>query len=228
MEKHSWTYLSLIGDERIINLQHTKVYVFSDSVLCLGKIQQHPESYKAWEQRLGWIISSQSYWNFDRIDGEPTEFEWNIFQRFDTLQLCDKVTAPLSDMGDTRKIHRNNSIYVDVQRHFLWNKRQWTRMFGKRSTRIFVCKNNWKKLWSFIGPGSEKKWYSMEGNSPQRFWDNLAEKDVDWIRQEADVQFSALRVHCPEVDSEAKDMENCRYSRYSMQPIWSRLRLFFA
>ena len=39
-EKHSWKYLSLIGDERIINLQRAKVYVFSDSVLCLGKIHQ--------------------------------------------------------------------------------------------------------------------------------------------------------------------------------------------
>ena len=27
-EKHSWKYQSLIGDERIINLQRTKVYVF--------------------------------------------------------------------------------------------------------------------------------------------------------------------------------------------------------
>ena len=35
---HSWKYLSLIGDERIINFQRTKVYVFSDSVLCFGKI----------------------------------------------------------------------------------------------------------------------------------------------------------------------------------------------
>ena len=32
-ENHSWKYLSLIRDERIINLQRTKVYVFSDSVL---------------------------------------------------------------------------------------------------------------------------------------------------------------------------------------------------
>ena len=30
--------------------------------------------------------------------------------------------------------------------------------------------------WSFIGPGSEKKWYSMEEDSPQGIWDNLAEK----------------------------------------------------
>ena len=67
-ENHSWKYVSLSGDERIINLQRTKVYVFSDSVLCLGKIQQNLESNKAWEQRLGWIKSSQSYRNFDRID----------------------------------------------------------------------------------------------------------------------------------------------------------------
>ena len=30
--------------------------------------------------------------------------------------------------------------------------------------------------WSFIGPGSEKKWYSMEENSPQGIWDRIAEK----------------------------------------------------
>ena len=43
-EKHSWKYLSLIGDETVINLQRAEVYVFSDSVLCLGKIHQHPQS----------------------------------------------------------------------------------------------------------------------------------------------------------------------------------------
>ena len=37
-ENLSWKYLSLIFEEKIINLQRTKVYVFSDSVLCLGKI----------------------------------------------------------------------------------------------------------------------------------------------------------------------------------------------
>ena len=29
--------------------------------------------------------------------------------------------------------------------------------------------------WSFIGPGSEKKWYSVE-NSPQGAWDHIAEE----------------------------------------------------
>ena len=64
-ENHSWKYLSLIGDERVINLQRTKVYVFSDSVLCLGKIHENPHSNDAWVQRLGWLKYCQNYRNFD-------------------------------------------------------------------------------------------------------------------------------------------------------------------
>ena len=100
-EKHSWKYLSLIGDGRIINLQRTKVYVFSDSVLGLGKIHQNPESNEAWKKRIEWITSSQSYRNFDGINGESTEFEWNIFPGFDTLHLCDKVKDLLSRLRET-------------------------------------------------------------------------------------------------------------------------------
>ena len=51
-EKDSWKRLSLIGDETVINLQSTKVYVFSDSVLCLGKVLQHPDSIREKLQRL--------------------------------------------------------------------------------------------------------------------------------------------------------------------------------
>ena len=48
-QKSSWTQLSLINDPVIINLQSTKVHVFSDSVLCLGKVLQHPECNEAWK-----------------------------------------------------------------------------------------------------------------------------------------------------------------------------------
>ena len=30
--------------------------------------------------------------------------------------------------------------------------------------------------WSIIGPGSEKKWYSTEENSPQGAWDHIADE----------------------------------------------------
>ena len=57
--------LSLIGDETVINLQSTKVYVFSDSVLCLGRILQHPDSNEAWKNRVAGVRSEKSYRDYD-------------------------------------------------------------------------------------------------------------------------------------------------------------------
>ena len=88
--KNSWRQLSLIDEEVAIDLQSTKVFVFSDSVLCLGKIHQHPESNEAWKKRIEGITTDQSYRDYNGINREPTEFEWNIFPGFTTLQLCGK------------------------------------------------------------------------------------------------------------------------------------------
>ena len=96
----SWKYLSLIGGEQIINLQRTKVYVFSDSVLCLGKMNENPRSNIAWEERLKWFKSSPENRTLDRIDGDQMEFEGNIFPGFTTLQLCNKVHEFMSKMGE--------------------------------------------------------------------------------------------------------------------------------
>ena len=78
--------------------------------------------------------------------------------------------------------------------------------------------------WSSIGPGSEKKWYSMEENSPQGIWDHIADKMLLEFA-ERDVLFSVQRLHCPGVSSKAKDTENCRYK---LLLIIQQLRLFFA
>ena len=113
-ENYSWKYLSLIGDERVISLQRTKVYVFSDSVLCLGKIHENPQSNDAWEQRLGWFKTSQEYRNLDRIDGEPMEFEWNIFPGFNTLQLSEEVKLFLLRLGETPENFTGRIIFMSM------------------------------------------------------------------------------------------------------------------
>ena len=37
-EDSPWRQLSLVNYEEVISLSHAKVYVFSDSVLCIGKV----------------------------------------------------------------------------------------------------------------------------------------------------------------------------------------------
>ena len=174
--KNSWTRLSLIGDETVISLQRTKVYVFSDSVLCLGKVLQHPESNEAWKNRIAGVKSEKSYRDHDGINGEPTEFEWNIFPGFTTLQLCGKVNDLLSYLGQTPETFTGRILFMSM----------FNDIFCDRYDNKDECLKNANYVktfagrfgigqWSFIGPGSEKKWYSSE-NSPQGAWDNIADE----------------------------------------------------
>ena len=54
-ENHSWKYLSLIGDETGLNLQRTKVYVFSDSVLCFWDDFRNPPIERCMGTKIGMV-----------------------------------------------------------------------------------------------------------------------------------------------------------------------------
>ena len=91
-EDSSWKQLSLVSDEEVVSLSHANVYVFSDSVVCL-KMHQNPQSNTVWEDKLTWFKSSSQYRALDAIEGEPMEFEWNIFPQITTLQLINSPRA---------------------------------------------------------------------------------------------------------------------------------------
>ena len=90
-QRNTWTQLSLI-----FHLRSTKFYVFSDSVVCLGKVLQHPECNEAWKKRVAGVRAERNYSDFEDVKGESTEFEWNIFPGFTSLQLCDRISNLLS------------------------------------------------------------------------------------------------------------------------------------
>ena len=122
-EDSSWKHLSLIGDEQVISLQRTKVYVFSESVLCLGKIHENLQSNMAWEDRLAWFKSSLEYRALDRIGGEPMEFEWNIFPGFNTLQLSQKVESLLLRLNETPENFTRRIIFMSMFNDISWGSR---------------------------------------------------------------------------------------------------------
>ena len=175
-EKDSWTRLSLIGDETVINLQSTKVYVFSDSVLCLGKVLQHPESNDAWKNRVAGARSEKRYRDYDAINGESTEFEWNIFPGFTTLQLCDKISDLLSSLGQTPETFTGRILFMSMFNDISCDRKDNKDECLKNAESVKVLAGRFGiGQWSFIGPGSEKKWYPSE-NCPQGAWDHVAEE----------------------------------------------------
>ena len=112
-------HLSLVNDEEVISLSHAKVYVFSDSVLCLGKVNQNPTSNTVWEERLGWFKDSPQYRTLDTIDGEPMEFEWNLFTGCTTLQLVDEVQKFMNKMSDPAQF-QGRIIFMSMFNDIIW------------------------------------------------------------------------------------------------------------
>ena len=102
-ESSPWKRLSLVND--------AKVYVFSDSVLRLGKMNQNPTSNTVWERQLEWFKDSSQYGTLDTIDGEPMELEWNISQDSLHWSLSREVQKFMSKMAEPR----TNYLHVDVQ-----------------------------------------------------------------------------------------------------------------
>ena len=155
-EDSSWKYLSLIGDEQVISLQRTKVYVFSDSVLCLGKIHENPQSNNAWEDRLTWFKSSPECRVLDRIDGEPMEFEWNIFPGFTTLQLCHKVQELLSRLGVTPVKFTVRIIFMSMFNDISWGSKDNKKECESNAQLVSLyAKRFGAGQWSFLGPGEK-------------------------------------------------------------------------
>ena len=113
-QKNTWTQLSLINDPVIISLQSTKVFVFSDSVLCLGKVLQHLECNETWKNRVAGVRAERNYSDFEDVKGESTEFEWNIFQGFTSLQLCDRISDLLSSLGQTPEKFTGRILFMSM------------------------------------------------------------------------------------------------------------------
>ena len=54
---------------------------YSPNPLCvLERLEEPQEAAKKWKKQIEWFTSITKYREFGRIDGEPKEFEWKIFQ----------------------------------------------------------------------------------------------------------------------------------------------------
>ena len=125
----------MVSDEEVISLSHAKVYVFSDSVLCLGKVNQNTTSNAVWEEKLSWFKDSPQYRTLDTIDGEPMEFEWNIFPGFTTLQLISKVQEFKTKVGDPSQL-QGRIFFMSMFNDIVWGSEDNERECSANATLV--------------------------------------------------------------------------------------------
>ena len=147
------------------------------------------------------------------------------FPAFNTLQLSEEVKSLLDRLGETPENSQEEFYLCRCPTTFpveqkAMKKNVWQMLDSYLCMQEDLEKDNGHSLVLVLrksGTLSVKTVHKESGTKLQ--------KGCCWNSLRADVQFSVLRLHCPEVNSKAKDMENCRNT---MQQTRERLRLFFA
>ena len=174
-ESSPWKQLSLVNDEEVISLPHAKVCVFSDSVLCLGKMNQNPTSNTVWERQFGMVQRFITIQNFGhhrrRTDGIRVEY----FPGFTTLQLVHEVQKFMSKMGEPERF-QGRIVFMSMFNDIIWgNKDNETECIANSTLVSLFAKRCPAGRWSFLGPGSDTKWCSTNKERPGGKWDRVAE-----------------------------------------------------
>ena len=93
------------------------------------------------------------------------------------MQLSDEVKRLLLRLDETPENFTGRNIFMSMFNDILVDQKTMKKN-AWRMPNSFLCmqKRFGKGQWSFIGPGSEKKWYCISEDSPQGAWDNIAEE----------------------------------------------------
>ena len=138
-------------------------------------MSQNPASNTVWEEQLSWFEDSPQYRTLDTIDGEPMEFEWNIFPEFTTLQLVDKVQELMNKMGDPAQF-QGRINFMSMFNDIIWGITDNEQECIAVATLVSAFAKRFPSgHWSFFGPGSEKKWCSTYNERLRGEWDRVAE-----------------------------------------------------
>ena len=105
------------------------------------------------------------------------EFEWNIFPGYNTLQLNEEVKSLLLRLHETPENFTGRvkfmSMFNDISSGSKDNEKE---CLANAKLVSLYAKRFGKGQWSSIGPGSEKKRYSISEDSPQGIWDKIADR----------------------------------------------------
>ena len=81
--------------EQAIKWTKSRVSVYSDSVLCLGKQHFPEDAMKRWNDQVSTLKMCHTFRELQGLDGDPIDFEWKNFPRAKALAILHKIQADL-------------------------------------------------------------------------------------------------------------------------------------
>ena len=95
----------------------------------------------------------------NRIDDMPTEFEWKTFPGVTSLGLMEKIQKFLKELQCEREHFEGRIIFMSMYNDVEWQDKGNTERCEYNSQTVSNYAREFRRgHWSFLEPGSEKKW----------------------------------------------------------------------
>ena len=86
-------------------------------------MHQYPASTDAWKKKMEWFTTIPHYRELDRIDGEPTEFDWKIFPGHTTFQILEEIPKMMDDMKCEIEQFMGRIIFMSMFHDIVWGSK---------------------------------------------------------------------------------------------------------
>ena len=113
-----WMSTSLLHS-RACQYTTAKVCVFFDSVLCLGEMGDDP--VESWKSKIHWYSDNNYFKDLNRIDGQPTEFEWKIFPGLATVGIFNQIQQMMRELQCEPENFTGRILFMSMFNDTVWD-----------------------------------------------------------------------------------------------------------
>ena len=139
--------------------------------LMLGELSDTSEANRKWENQGEEFRQFNSYRESLGIDGEPIEFEWNIFPGLTSLEILQNIQGDLQERNIEPEDFEDRIIFMLMFNDIEETKKGHLENCISNSEQVKMCAERFSRgYWTFLGAGDEKKWYGSLSDTPEGKW----------------------------------------------------------
>ena len=167
-------------EEQAIKWTKARVYVYSDSVLCLGKMHGPEHAIKRWNDQVSTLKMCHTFRELQGLDGEPIDFEWKIFPGATALDILHEIHADLQEKHVIPENFSDRIIFMSMFNDIVLEKRDNEDSCANTSRKVKEYASNFNDgHWAFSGPEKKSKWYQGYATNCGGKWDLRASQMVE-------------------------------------------------
>ena len=145
---------------RVYQCATAKVCVFADSVLCLGKMGPDPVEF--WKKQIQLYSENDYFIELNRMDGQLVDSPG-----FTTVRILNEIQQMMGKLQCEPENCTGRIIFMSMFNDIVWDAKGNDEQCVNNSKTIKEYAERFPRgHWSFLGLGSEKKWYGTYDGQP--------------------------------------------------------------